>query len=69
LQSLILTVLRNSSTNVEANLNNDIVGTGSNEPFNPINQHTIRLFGAGTDYLTTSATYTEVLISIGETPS
>lgn len=30
--------LKNASVNVEANLNNDIVGTGSNEPFNPINQ-------------------------------
>lgn len=57
--------LKNASVNVEANFNNDIVGTGNNEPFNPVNQHTIRLFGAGTDYLATSETYTEVLISIG----
>jgi Zn-dependent M28 family amino/carboxypeptidase len=58
--------LKNASVNVEANFNNDIVGTGNNEPFNPINQHTIRLFGAGTDFLATETdTYVEVLISIG----
>lgn len=43
--------LANASANVEANFNNDIVGTGSNEPYDPINNRTIRLFGAGTSYL------------------
>ena len=50
--------------NVEANLNNDIVGTGSNEPYDSINEHTIRLFGAGTNYLTNTS-IADVLISIG----
>ncbi|KAI9710745.1 MAG: hypothetical protein M1820_002578 [Bogoriella megaspora] len=56
--------LKNSSVNVEANLNNDIVGTGSNEPYNSINEHTIRLFGAGTNYVE-NTTIANVLISIG----
>jgi hypothetical protein len=44
--------VKNASRNVEASFNDDIVGSGSNAPFNPLNQHTIRVFGAGTDYLT-----------------
>ncbi len=39
--------LKNASANVEANFNNDIVGTGHYDPFYPINNYTIRLFGAG----------------------
>jgi hypothetical protein len=31
------------------------VGSGSNAPFDPLNQHTVRVFGAGTDYLTLPA--------------
>lgn len=57
--------LKNSSVNVEANFNNDIVGTGSNEPYNPLNEHVIRPFGAGTDYFAAAASYIRVLISIG----
>lgn len=49
---------------MEANLNNDIVGTGSNEPYESINEHTIRLFGAGTNYITNTS-IADVLISIG----
>ncbi|KAI9694842.1 MAG: hypothetical protein M1822_000458 [Bathelium mastoideum] len=56
--------LKNASVDVEANLNNDIVGTGSNEPYESINEHTIRLFGAGTNYLTNSS-IADVTISIG----
>lgn len=42
--------LKNASLNVEGNWNNDIVGTGMSEPFNPINNYTIRLFGASLLY-------------------
>ena len=42
--------LKNASVNVEGNWNNDIVGTGSSPPFNPINNYTIRLFGASAYY-------------------
>ncbi|KAK5132783.1 hypothetical protein LTR08_008668 [Meristemomyces frigidus] len=42
--------LRNASVNVEGNWNNDIVGTGSSQPFAPINEYTIRLFGASILY-------------------
>jgi hypothetical protein len=45
----------NASVNVQGNFNNDIVGTGSNAPFDPINNHTIRIFGAGTDKLVAPA--------------
>ena len=43
-------VLKNASVNVEGNWNNDIVGTGSSEPFFPVNNYTIRLFGASYAY-------------------
>ncbi|TAQ83136.1 hypothetical protein B7494_g8539 [Chlorociboria aeruginascens] len=43
--------MKNASVNVQANFNDDIVGSGSNAPFDSLNQHTIRVFGAGTDYL------------------
>ena len=42
--------LKNASVNVEGNWNNDIVGTGSFQPFFPINNYTIRLFGASITY-------------------
>ena len=42
--------LKNASVNVEGNWNNDIVGTGTSEPFSPINNYTIRLFGASASY-------------------
>lgn len=35
-----------AGVNVEGNWNNDIVGTGSSQPFFPVNNNTIRLFGA-----------------------
>jgi Zn-dependent M28 family amino/carboxypeptidase len=42
--------LYNASLNVEGNWNNDIVGTGTSAPFSPINNHTIRVFGASAAY-------------------
>ena len=42
--------LKNASVNVEGNWNNDIVGTGTSQPFSPINNYTIRLFGASAAY-------------------
>lgn len=42
--------LKNASANVEGNWNNDIVGTGSSSPFAPINDYTIRVFGASLLY-------------------
>jgi hypothetical protein len=57
--------VKNASVNVQANFNNDIVGSGSNAPFDPLNQHTIRIFGAGTDYLTLPANVIKEIISTG----
>ena len=42
--------LKNASVNVEGNWNNDIVGTGLSQPFSPINNYTVRLFGASQVY-------------------
>lgn len=42
--------LREQGFNVEGNWNNDIVGTGHFAPFSPINNNTIRLFGASILY-------------------
>ena len=42
--------LKNGSVNVEGNWNNDIVGTGTSQPFSPINNYTVRLFGASAAY-------------------
>ena len=42
--------LKNASVNVEGNWNNDIVGVGTSQPFAPINNYTIRLFGASAAY-------------------
>ncbi|MCJ1350732.1 MAG: hypothetical protein MMC33_000713 [Icmadophila ericetorum] len=57
--------LKNASRNVQGNFNDDIVGSGSNAPFNTLNQHTIRIFGAGTDYLTLSAPVIAEIIDTG----
>ncbi|KAN0107908.1 Zn-dependent exopeptidase [Hyaloscypha variabilis] len=64
--------LKNASVNVQGNFNDDIVGSGSNAPFDPQNQHTIRIFGAGTDYLTLPAEIITEIITTGyqdDTPS
>ena len=42
--------LRQSGYRVEGNWNNDIVGTGKSQPFAPINEYTVRLFGASIFY-------------------
>lgn len=42
--------LKAEGFNVEANFNNDIVGTGQFSPFSAINNYTIRLFGASILY-------------------
>lgn len=42
--------LKAQGANVEANFNNDIVGTGQFAPYSPINNYTIRLFGASILY-------------------
>lgn len=51
--TFLANTLANSSVNVQANFNNDIVGSGSNAPYDPVNKHTIRLFTGGTSYLPT----------------
>jgi hypothetical protein len=65
--------VKNASVNVQGNFNDDLVGSGSNAPFDPLNQHTIRIFGAGTDWLTTlPADVVAEIISTGyqdDTPS
>ncbi|TKA44711.1 hypothetical protein B0A54_04662 [Friedmanniomyces endolithicus] len=42
--------LKAQGYNVEADFNNDIVGTGRNPPFDPINNYTLRLYGASIYY-------------------
>ncbi|KAL9082440.1 MAG: hypothetical protein Q9159_006429 [Coniocarpon cinnabarinum] len=42
--------LKKASRNVQANFNNDIVGTGMSQPFSPINNNTVRLYGASILY-------------------
>jgi hypothetical protein len=42
--------LKRAGYNVEAHFNDDTVGTGKNAPYHPINDHTIRLFGASIFY-------------------
>src|SRR5882757_5171463 len=54
---------KNASLNVEGNWNNDIVGTGLSQPFSPINNYTIRLFGASLLY--PNATSASVLQETG----
>ena len=48
--AFLANTLKNASVNVEGNWNNDIVGTGSSQPFSPINNYTVRLFGASAAY-------------------
>lgn len=58
--------LKAQGANVEGNWNNDIVGTGHFSPFEPINNYTIRLFGASILYPNaTSAAYNEEIGIIG----
>ena len=54
-------VLKNASVNVEGNWNNDIVGTGSSQPFSPINDYTVRLFGASAAYPQSTSNDSEAL--------
>ncbi|KAK4501911.1 hypothetical protein PRZ48_007720 [Zasmidium cellare] len=42
--------LKQAGYRVEGNWNNDIVGTGKSQPFAPINDYTVRLFGASIYY-------------------
>ena len=56
--------LKKEGKNVEAHLNNDIVGTGKSEPFHPINDYTIRLFGASIFYPNDSSATTETEIGL-----
>lgn len=53
--------LKNASVNVEGNWNNDIVGTGTSQPFSPINNYTIRLFGASAAYPLSTSNETQAL--------
>lgn len=58
--------LKAQGANVEGNWNNDIVGTGHFSPFEPINNYTVRLFGASILYPNaTSAAYTNEIGIIG----
>lgn len=69
---LTLALVKNASVNVQANFNDDIVGSGSNAPFDALNQRTIRVFGAGTDYLTLPTEIITEIIDTGyqdDTPS
>ncbi|KAF2150934.1 peptidase M28 [Myriangium duriaei CBS 260.36] len=61
--------LKNASVNVEGNWNNDIVGTGSSKPFNPINDYTIRLFGASAYYPNPNITLSSITTVAGENDS
>lgn len=63
--------LKNASANVEGDWNNDIVGTGSSAPFSPINNYTIRLYGASILYpnATSGAVLQETGIIGGENDS
>ena len=51
--------LKANNVNVEGNWNNDIVGTGGSQPFSPINNYTIRLFGASIYYPNASSGATD----------
>lgn len=53
--------LKNASVTVEGNWNNDIVGTGTSQPFSPINNYTIRLFGASAAYPLSTSNETQAL--------
>jgi len=53
--------LKNASINVEGHWDNDIVGTGTSQPFSPINNYTVRLFGASAAYPLSTSNHTEAL--------
>lgn len=58
--------LEAQGANVEGNWNNDIVGTGTSSPFEPINNYTVRLFGASILYPNAStAAYTSQIGNAG----
>lgn len=58
--------LKKRGVDVAGNFNNDIVGTGLNEPFNPVNNNTLRLFTASIVYPNaTSASKLEEIGIIG----
>lgn len=58
--------LKAQGYNVEGNWNNDIVGTGQFSPFSPINNYTVRLFGASILYPNAStAAYQQRIGNIG----
>lgn len=58
--------LKAAGADVQGVLNNDIVGTGLSAPFEPINNYTVRLFGASSFYNLAAATedYQQVLAEI-----
>lgn len=58
--------LRAQGADVQGNWNNDIVGTGASAPFSPINNHTVRLFGASILYPSSNATSAASVGEIGE---
>lgn len=58
--------LKAQGADVQGNWNNDIVGTGGSAPFSPINNYTVRLFGASVLYPNaTSAAYATEIGEIG----
>lgn len=58
--------LKAQGADVQGNWNNDIVGTGGSAPFSPINNYTVRLFGASVLYPNaTSAAYASEIGEIG----
>lgn len=58
--------LRAQGAGVEGNWNNDIVGTGRSPPSSPVNDHTVRLFGASILYPNaTGAAYAGQIGEIG----
>jgi hypothetical protein len=59
--------LKKAGYNVEGHFNDDTVGTGKNKPFHPINDYTIRLFGASIYYpnVSTSEEETEIGLTGG----
>ena len=58
--------LKKRGVDVAGEFNNDIVGTGLNPPFNPVNNHTLRLFTASIVYPNaTTASHLEEIGIIG----
>jgi hypothetical protein len=59
--------LKKAGYNVEGHFNDDVVGTGKNKPYHPINDYTIRLFGASIYYpnVSTSEEETEIGLTGG----